>query len=136
MNIRAIIHDLYQQEKPPRSEAEFWANGACLAFPGKVLLATTGRDPLADTRAQFKTMDEALRLMAAKGVKTVADYFQDIYPQIPVAQAKAGDLCAAANPDGTDGLGIVMGAQIVVSTPRGLGVLPLLRATRVWRPVK
>jgi hypothetical protein len=133
VNVRKIIHDLYQQANRPVTPEEFWAAGGCLAFPGKVAKAITGTDPTEWARSQFTTETEAKRRMVEHDCKSLADIAVRLYPEIPVAQARAGDWAVVQNPDGAEGLGVVMGSQIVVRTPGGLGTLALLSASSAYR---
>lgn len=132
MNVRKVIHELYREEKALPLDG-FWQRGACGAFPGKVAKALTGTDPTEEVRALFSTETEAGRLMVSRGWASVADFAATVYPEVSVAQARPGDWAAVANPDGSKGLGVVIGSQIAVATARGLGTVELLRATNVYR---
>jgi hypothetical protein len=133
MNVRKVIHELYRQENRPVTPEEFWAAGGCLAFPGKVEKAITGTDSTEWARSQFTTETEAKRRMVEHGCKGLADIAGRLKQEIPVAQARAGDWAVVRNPDETEGLGVVIGAQIVVPTPQGHGIVPLLSASSAYR---
>lgn len=130
MNVRRIIHEIYREEK---SKPLSWAEGGCLSFPGKVAKAITGKDPTEKIRKKFSTEGEAKRLMVKHGCKTLGDVAAKAYPEIPKAMARAGDWAVVANEDGTEGMGVVVGAQIVVSTLGPMDQVPLSRATSAYR---
>lgn len=132
MNIRKMIHELVRQEKP-LSPDEFWAAGGCLTFPGKVAKAITGIDPTEAGRAEFSTEAGARRVMVKNNCTSMADVALLAYPEIPVAQARAGDWAVVRNADGSEGLGVVMGSQIAVQTVKGMGIVPRLRASSAYR---
>lgn len=142
MNIRRIIHEIYQQEK---SKPLSWEDGGCLRFPALVAKAITGSDPTEKIRGQFKTESEAKRLLVANGCKSLGDMAAKAYAEITVTDesgqklpapsfARAGDWAVVRNEDGSEGLGVVMGAQIAVYAPSGaIGTLPLTSATSAYR---
>lgn len=133
MNVGKIIHDLFAQEKPTGSPEEFWAAGGCLAFPGKVAMAITGRDPTEAVRGQFRSEAEATRLMAENGCASLHDVALRAFAEIPVALARPGDWAIVANEGGGEGLGVVVGSQIAVRTPISKGLVLRSRATSAYR---
>jgi len=130
MNVRAIIHQVYERQTKPASVEDFWAKGGCLAWPGQCSKAITGTDPTESFRAQFSTEAGALAFLVDQ---SLADYVAKVYPEVPVSFARSGDWALVANEDGSEGLGVVMGSQIAVSTPLGIGTVSLLRAASAYR---
>lgn len=130
MNVRRIIHEIYRLEK---NKPLSWADGGCLSFPGKVAAAITGTDPTEKIRKKFSTEAEAKRLLVKHKCKSLGDMAAQAYPEIPKAMARAGDWAVVENVDGSEGLGVVVDAKIVVSTLGPMDLVPLSSATSAYR---
>lgn len=130
MNVLAILHGLYLEH---RDKPLSWENGGCLLWAGKCSLAITGTDPTEEIRSQFSTETEAKRLLVANGCANIGDMARRAYPEIPVSMARAGDWVVIGNEDGSEGLGVVTGSQIAVSTMHGIGLVKLTRAKSAYR---
>ena len=132
MNARQIIHRIFREDKKKPLD---WKEGGCLAFPGKVALALTGKDPTEKYRKKFSTEQEAKKYLAKQGGgrKSFADLLAKECREIPVATARAGDWALLTNPDGSETLGVVTGSRIAATTKSGIGTVPLSRAKRAYR---
>ena len=109
-----------------------WAAHNCATFAAGAVAAMTGERLARSYR--FKTERGALGAMKREGFDNLADMAAARLPEIHVSQASLGDL-AAVPTDTAFGfvLGIVNGETILALRPDGMGVMPLLSATRAFR---
>lgn len=103
-----------------------WGRHDCVRFTAGWVRRCTGQDLLG--RHHYASRREALALMSELGAATPADLAARHLAEIAPALAQVGDL---AEVDGA--LGIVAGEAIYVLTARGLGLVPLTRASRAFR---
>lgn len=104
----------------------------CALFAAGAVAAMTGSDPAHGWRGRYRTVQGGLRLLRKEGYADQIAFAASLLPEIPVAFAAPGDLAVVAAPDGP-ALGVVQGEAVYVLTPGGLGLLPLLGATRAFR---
>jgi hypothetical protein len=96
-------------------------------------MALTGNDPLARFRGVYDSEMGAKRHMIANAWRDMGDVAAAHFAEIPLGQARSGDWAHVLNKDGTDTLGVVIGAQIVARGQGGLMTVPLARANRTFR---
>lgn len=130
MNSRAILHEVYRRE---RAKPFSWDTLGCIRWPAECAIALTGVDPASTIRGKVATEDDAKRLMAENGCSSLADVAGTQFEEIPISQARDGDWAVVANADGSEGLGVVVGGVIFVSTPDGIGRIKLFSATHAFR---
>ncbi|NTT86928.1 DUF6950 family protein [Tabrizicola fusiformis] len=104
----------------------------CALFAAGAVAAMTGSDPAHGWRGRYRTLRGGLRLLRKQGYTDQIAYAASLLPEIPVAFAAPGDLAVVNSPAGP-ALGVVQGEGVYVLTPVGLGLLPLLSATRAFR---
>lgn len=98
-----------------------WAESNCLWLMMDAAKAVSGTDPFADERGRFKSERGALQRMKARGFATLEELVASVFPRVPMAQAKRGDLALIAESsditlsNAAFGLagGVVMGAVII-----------------------
>jgi hypothetical protein len=131
MTRREILLRVFREQR----ELPFaWGASDCLTTAAAFALEVTGRDPMPHLRGRYSSEHSAKRVMVDYGWADMADVARSMYEEIPRARAHDGDWVQVfGGPDGGDGLGVICGAQIVVRTVAGLGLVPLSRAGRAFR---
>ncbi|MGN6146871.1 MAG: DUF6950 family protein [Mesorhizobium sp.] len=112
-----------------------WVGHDCAAgFVAGAVEAMTGEDIAAGYRGRYRTERGALGVMKRAGFTNLADVAASKLPEIHISQARMGDV-AAIPTDTPFGfvLGIVNGEMILALRPDGVGLAPLLSATRAFR---
>lgn len=104
----------------------------CSLFSAGGVEAITGTDPAAAYRGQYTTVAEGIALLQANGFQDHVAFVEANYEEKPVFAADVGDL-ATVEQQGEVGVGIVVGPEIAVITLRGLGLVPLSTAKRVFK---
>ena len=110
----------------------------CCLFTGDVVMAMTGRDPIAWFRGKYTSERGAYlaaRVFAGGGLPEAMDRISTEFPcsEIPVSFAKRGDAVMFEQSPGDFGLGICIGTRFAsVTKPDGLAFLPMSSALRVW----
>lgn len=109
-----------------------WRAHNCATFVAGAVKAMTGDNIAKGYR--FKTERGALSAMKREGFDNLADMAASKLPEIHISQARIGDV-AAIPTDTPFGfvLGIVNGEMILALRPDGMGLAPLLSATRAFR---
>jgi hypothetical protein len=109
-----------------------WGAHNCATFAAGAVEAMTGENLAKGYR--FKTERGALSAMMREGFNNLADMAASKLPEIHISQARIGDI-AAIPTDTPFGfvLGIVNGEMILALRPDGMGLAPLLSATRAFR---
>ncbi|HWM82940.1 MAG TPA: hypothetical protein VNQ56_12840 [Pseudolabrys sp.] len=130
MNARSIIHAEYTRQ---RTISFQWGVSDCALTAADFALVLTGRDPLARFRGVYDSETGARRHMLANGWRDMGDLAAAHFAEIPLGRARSGDWAHVVNEDGTDTLGVVIGAQIVARGQGGLMTVPLSRANRAFR---
>lgn len=98
----------------------------CARFAAAITIAQTGHDPLADLRGQYRTLREAMELLAEKPMEARLD---ERFPRVPVAFAQRGDIPLI----GDHALGCVIGSQGQFFMPGGeMGFVPRAEWDHVW----
>jgi hypothetical protein len=92
----------------------------------------TGIDLGESFRGKYKTAKGAARELRRKGFDDCVALAASHFERIPVSFARVGDLVAIPEAD-FEALGVIIGAQVAVVSPAGLGIVPLSRATRAFR---
>lgn len=114
----------------------------CAAFAGECVEAIIGVDPMAEFRGRYKNRDEAMALLAAEGFASLAEAAGFLFAEISPSRAVAGDLAlvdpglgtgAGGAGDSLGAIGLVIGAEIMVTAPTGIGVVPLEMAVRAFK---
>lgn len=131
MNARAVILAEFRKQ---RLLPFAWGSADCLSWCGYCAKALTGADPIMRLRGRYDSKIEALKVMVEEEWADLGDVAASFYPEIPTALARSGDWALLGNDDGTETLGVVVGHMICARTEaRGLGQVPLTRATRAFR---
>jgi hypothetical protein len=109
-----------------------WGTNNCALFVASAVAAMTGEEIAKSYR--FKTERGALAVLKREGFDNLADMAASKLEEIHISQAHIGDVAAipADSPFGFV-LGIVNGETILALRPDGMGVVPLLSATRAFR---
>lgn len=102
----------------------------CALFAAGAVEAMTGRDLAAPWRGL--TLTQGMAALRQAGFADHVDLVASHLDEVPVAFAQPGDVAALSTPDGL-ALGIVQGAAIYILRPEGLGLSPLLSASRMFR---
>jgi hypothetical protein len=110
-----------------------WGTADCLAFAAACAAPLIARDPVAHLRGRYDSEISSRRMLIEEGWRSGADLAASLFPEIPVAQAHAGDWAYVVNPDGTDSLGVVAGEMIIAKGQSGVGLVPLMNASRAFR---
>lgn len=107
----------------------------CALFAADWIAALTGVDPAARWRGRYRTMDEGRALLKADGYASPAEVGASMLVEgAGWMQARTGDVAVLIE-EGNEAMGIVGGCHIHVLRPRrGLDVVPLDRAVRIYRP--
>lgn len=109
-----------------------WGEHNCASFVVGAVEAMTGERLVSGYG--FKTERGALSAMKREGFDNLADMAASKLPEIHISKARIGDV--AAIPTDTPfgyALGIVNGEMIMALRPDGMGLAPLLTATRAFR---
>lgn len=108
----------------------------CALFAAGAVEAQTGVDLAARWRGAYGDLAEGLALLAREGVEDHLALVSGHLPEVPVAEARPGDIAAlrigGAN---LETLAVVQGALAYVPIEGGAGfvLLPMGLATRAWR---
>lgn len=124
-------------------EAEAWhaarpciyGTSDCYLLPIDCAVAITGHDPWPEDRGRYSTRNGAIRLLLARGYRSVADAFAAFYDEIPVTAAEDGDIGAIADPPGIGGYvgGVFMGGVFIGKSERGNCRVPRLVVAKAFR---
>jgi hypothetical protein len=104
----------------------------CGMFAAGAIQVMTGEDVAAKFRG-YRTIEEGRSAVAAAGFGSMGDYLASIMPEVEPPFAQVGDIVALEE-NGEEALGVVQGPSIYVLRVDGLGLVPLSRATRAFRP--
>jgi hypothetical protein len=111
----------------------------CCLWVCSAIQEMTGVDPAEDFRNNYRTRDEAYRLIKARtGARSLQMIVASItaklqMPEIPVLSAQRGDVVLLKRPrDYSLGLIAMNGRHIIVSQERGLRPVSLNHATKAW----
>jgi len=107
----------------------------CALFAADWIELVTGVDPAAPWRGRYITLTEGRALLVKDGYREPSDVLAPwLVKDARWMQARTGDVVVVIE-DGEEALGIVAGCHIhVLRSLRGLDVVPLDRAVRVYRP--
>jgi hypothetical protein len=109
-----------------------WGKSDCLCTCGDFAYQLYRYDPVRHLRGGYDSEIGARKIMKKNKWENMGDVAASIFNEVPVAKARWGDWAHIENPDGTDGLGTVVGAYIIVRWMKGLGYVPLLSAKRTY----
>jgi hypothetical protein len=109
-----------------------WGSLDCALFAADAVRAMTGQDLGASFRGQYTDADSADAAIRAAGFDTVADIAAAHFTEISRGEAVMGDI-AVVEMSGRPCLAIVNTTNIFCMTLRGKGVLPLMKASRIFR---
>lgn len=131
MNVKRVILDRYRSAR----ETSFAWNAIddCLGWAAAVAQDLTGRDPIAHIRGRYDSAAAAQRVMAEEGWADLAAVARSCFAEIPIADASFGDWAVILNADGSETIGVVVGALIAAKTKMGMGQTPRNRATAAFR---
>lgn len=104
----------------------------CGLFAAGAVAAMTGMDPARKWRGRYSTFKGALRALRKDGFDDQVAVARALFQEIPVLTAREGDW-AVVDGDGGPALGVVVGAQIAVMMPAGLGFQDLTTARTAFR---
>lgn len=110
-----------------------WGALDCALFAAGAVSAMTGEDFAEPFYGKYADRVGAEAAIESAGFKTVADIAAFHLPEIPVADARMGDLASVDMPGYGPCLAVVGGAHIICMTLRGKGALPLMKANRAFR---
>lgn len=132
MNVKRIL----QEEFKNLSQRPFiWGETDCFRTACLFTKAVMGYDPGAHLLGTYDSEFGALRVMAQHEWNNVGDVAASIFEEIPPAFAQTGDWAYVVQ-DNMDGLGVVLGWQVILRHIGGdMGFLPLTRAKRAFRVV-
>ncbi|WP_417726172.1 DUF6950 family protein [Roseovarius sp.] len=107
----------------------------CALFAADWIVELTGVDPAADWRGRYRTIEEGRALLAADGFASPAEVLASMLVEgAGWMQAQTGDVAVLIEA-GEEAMGVVGGGHIHALRPlRGLGVVPINRAVRIYRP--
>ncbi len=110
-----------------------WALNDCCALAADAVLATTGRDFLADYRGRYVNEAQAEALMGEGGLPAFLPRVMAAFgaPALPPVGAQRGDV-ALIGLENQLVCGVVTGPHIAAPGARGLAFVPLRRATMAW----
>lgn len=104
----------------------------CALFAAGAVHAMTGEDPAADWRGAYGTISGGLRRLREAGVEDHVAAAAALFAEIPVRQARPGDLAVVRAEEGL-ALGVVQGPRVYVARASGLGLVPIDKAERAFR---
>lgn len=110
------------------SEPFSWQDSHCFFRMMDAAKAVTGVDPYENERGKAKTKRGAYGRLKRRGFASIEEALAAVYPRIPMAQAKRGDLVvipADKVEAGAPAGGIVIGADLVGVTETGSLRVPL-----------
>ena len=102
----------------------------CALFAAEWVRRVSGLDLADGWRGKYRSLDEGRKMIEAKGFASHVDMAAAELLEVPVAQARVGDVAVVDEL----AFGIVSGERIFVLRLDGLGSVPLLQAERMFRP--
>ena len=93
-----------------------WGQSDCFVCAMDVVLAVTGRDPLADIRGTYKSASGARRVLRKRSCLSLQTLIADHFEPVPVARAQRGDLAFVD----AHGVGVVCGDHVLGKGPDGM----------------
>lgn len=130
INVRKVIAE---EAKAWRAVPFAWGTADCLCFAAAVAGRILGRDPIAHFRGRYHDEASWKRAMVEEGFRSHGDVIASLFPEIPVAQARAGDWVVIDDERGWSGIGVVVDSRVAVQGYHGYVQLPLTRATQAFR---
>lgn len=126
---------LHEAVEAARREPFSWETGNdCAMFAANCVLAMTGEDPAARYRGRYTTAHGALRVVREAGFADLADAAADLLEEIHPSQARVGDVAMVPVDDALGwSVGVVIGEQVAVLTPTGIGSASRSLATKAFR---
>ena len=104
----------------------------CAMFAAGAVKAMTGEDPLADLSLDYSTYAGGIRVLRRQGHADHIALARALLPEIPVAEARMGDLVVLPGDSG-EALAVVGGATVLAPGEDGLRVAPLTAATIAFK---
>lgn len=104
----------------------------CALFAAGGVEAITGVHPAPDLVRAYRTLEDGMALLEARGHADHIAFTASILPEVAPLSARAGDL-AVIEETGALCLGIVQGPRIYVLRPAGLGLVLITSAQRAFR---
>lgn len=108
-----------------------WGSRDCFRLTMDVALALTGTDPYADLEP-YDSETGAARRLVERGYATLGDALAAVLPEVPPSMARRGDV-GVVDEAGTDAGVVVIGADVVGMSQRGLTRVPRSRLMRAFR---
>lgn len=69
-----------------------WGKLDCLMFAAGAVKAVTGFDPAKGHRGKYKSHASSVRYLKTLGATSASDYLDTLFPRVPKAMARRGDL--------------------------------------------
>ncbi len=104
----------------------------CLWFALDVVHVVTGRELYPEERGSYTNLAEGAERLRARGFRNTHDVIAANCDEIPVADARTGDLGVAPAKGGPT-LVVFRGGEVLGLTQRGLTTMPREHATRAFR---
>lgn len=125
---------LFQAIEVHRRQPFAYGSHDCCILAADAVLAMTGVDFAVPFRGTYSDAASALDRLQEEGYEDQVALAVANFPEVPIAQARVGDLAAVPADGWTMALGIVTGPMITVLAPAGIGTVPLVAdANRAFR---
>ncbi|WP_454914977.1 DUF6950 family protein [Xanthobacter sediminis] len=108
-----------------------WGERDCFRLTMDVTAALTGTDPYADLEP-YDSETGAARRLVERGFTSLGDALAAVLPEVPPSMARRGDV-GVVDEAGTDAGVVVIGADVVGMSQRGLMRVPRSRLVRAFR---
>lgn len=129
---RSALHEAIEQHR--RKAFAFDSQSDCAMFAADCVLAMTGEDLAADFRGRYSTQTGAIRALKGAGFGGLADLVASRLDDVQPIRARVGDVAFIPDESPFGGaLGIVIGENIAVCHPAGIGSVPRTLMTRAFR---
>lgn len=126
---------LHEAIETARRRPFSWETGDdCAMFAANCVLAMTDADPAARFRGRYTTATGALRVVREAGFADLADAAASMLEEIHPSRARVGDVAMVPVDDALGwSVGIVIGEQVAVLTPAGIGSASRSLAAKAFR---
>ncbi|MBL6853711.1 MAG: hypothetical protein ISS15_05320 [Alphaproteobacteria bacterium] len=118
-----------------RKRAFAWGQADCLLLASDAVKAVRGDDPAAPYRSTYADERGAARVLLSLNARTAPELLAHLFPGLPLAAAKRGDLAVIREPSAEDpfgAIGIVLGESVAGYGADGLQFVSRLDCTRAF----